>query len=100
MQVELCPVRLEPQDLAPVVELKARRVRTVLLQTSRSLDFRRQYLSAFEAALKYHASTVTVTRCVHEGRLSAVRVRQGRLFVDRRELAASRSRGPRRGRES
>jgi predicted site-specific integrase-resolvase len=55
---------------------------------SRSPEFRREYLSAFDAALKYRMSPVTVTKWVHEGRLSAVRVRQGRLFVERRELAA------------
>jgi hypothetical protein len=75
--------------LAPIVALSppGPRVRTVLLQTSRSPEFRRQYLSAFDAALKYRMSPVTVTKWVHEGRLSSVRVRQGRLFVDRRELA-------------
>ncbi len=75
--------------LAPILPLSpGARVRTVLLQTSRSPEFRRHYLSAFDAALKYHVSPVTGTRWVHEGRLSAARVRQGRIFVDRRELAA------------
>jgi hypothetical protein len=60
----------------------------VLWTVNRSAEFRRQYLSAFDAALKYRMSPVTVPKWVHDGRLSAVRVRQGRLFVDRRELAA------------
>ncbi len=75
--------------LAPIVALSppGMRVRTVLWRVSLSAEFRRHYWSALEVALKY-VSPATVTRWVHDGRLSAVRLRQGRLFVDRRELAA------------
>lgn len=36
----------------------------------------------------------TVRKWIHQGELSAVGVRQGRLFVDRRELAALVKRTP------
>jgi excisionase family DNA binding protein len=83
-------VQPEPIPLAPIVALNQpdARVRTVLLKTSRSPEFRRQYLSSFEVALRLHVGPETVRKWVHQGELSAVRVRQGRLFVDRRGLAA------------
>jgi hypothetical protein len=65
------------------------RVRRVLLNVSRSADFRRHYCSMLEASLKYHMSAQTVRGWIHQGKLAAVRVGLGgRLFVDRQELAA------------
>jgi excisionase family DNA binding protein len=76
--------------LAPVLPLSpARRtIWTVLWKESLSAEFRRQYWSSFEVAVKLHVGPETVRKWIYQGELSAVRVRQGRLFVDRRELAA------------
>ena len=72
-------------------------MRAVPWKVSRSAELRRQYRSAFEIAVKLHVGPETVRKWVHQGELSAVRVRQGRLFVDRRELAAFVKRLPKPG---
>jgi hypothetical protein len=74
------------------------RIRRVSLKVSRSPEFRRQYCSALEAALKYHMAAGTILKWVHEGKLAAARVGPGgRLFVDRRQLAAFLDRLPKPG---
>jgi excisionase family DNA binding protein len=85
--------------LAPILPLSpAARVRTVLLMASRSAEFRRRYLSSFEVAPKLRVNPETVRKWIQQGELSGLRVRQGRLFVDRRELAAFVKQLPKRAR--
>jgi hypothetical protein len=96
VEAELIP--LAPTE-APMVVLSqpvfwplepaGRRIPRVLINVSRSADFRRLYCSALEAALEHLISPETVRKWVHEGKLAAVRAGAGgRLFVDRHELAA------------
>lgn len=84
--------------LASIVPLSpACRIRTVLWKETQSAEFRRKYWSSFEVALKLHVGPETVRKWIHQGELSAVRVRQGRVFVDRLELAAFVKRLPKPG---
>lgn len=75
--------------LAPILPLgqPTTRVRRVVWTLSQSADFRRQYWSTGEAALRHRMSSATVVRWIRDGRLAAVRAGP-RLFVDRREFAA------------
>ena len=74
--------------LVPIVALPpARRVRRVPWKATQSREFRRQYSTTGEAALKYRMASATVAQWIHAGRLAAVRAGPW-WFVDRRELAA------------
>jgi excisionase family DNA binding protein len=76
--------------LASIVPLSQpqTRVRTVLWKVAQSSEFRRRYQSTFEVAVKLHVGPETVRKWIDQGELSAVRLRQGRMFVDRNELTA------------
>lgn len=65
--------------LAPILPLSqpTPKLRIVPWKVSRFKEFLRQYLSALEAALKYRMAAETVRRRIHEGKLAAVRTRQG-----------------------